>query len=59
MLRLQCEQRGMDDIDLGPDEQELHMSESEVASSHMREIARLKNELNTSKQQAGYNVKVS
>lgn len=41
-LRLQSEQRGIDDIDMGPDETELKLNESEIDSANLREITRLK-----------------
>lgn len=41
-LRLQAEQRGIDDIDMGPDETELKLTESEIDSANLREITRLK-----------------
>ena len=41
-MRLQCEQRGIDDIDMGPDETELKLTESEIDSANLREITRLK-----------------
>ena len=43
-LRLQCEQRGLDDIDMGPDEHQLNISDTEIQSAHLREISRLKSE---------------
>ncbi|KAK3092086.1 hypothetical protein FSP39_025060 [Pinctada imbricata] len=49
-LRLQCEERGLDDIDMGPDETELKLSDSEINSSNLREISRLKGENNRLKQ---------
>ncbi|XP_078318069.1 coiled-coil domain-containing protein 78-like isoform X2 [Crassostrea virginica] len=49
-LRLQCEERGLDDIDMGPDETELKLSDSEINSSNLREITRLKGENNKLKQ---------
>ncbi|XP_062568763.1 coiled-coil domain-containing protein 78-like [Saccostrea cucullata] len=49
-LRLQCEERGLDDIDMGPDETELKLSDSEINSSNLREITRLKGEVNKLKQ---------
>ncbi|XP_048758044.1 coiled-coil domain-containing protein 78-like isoform X3 [Ostrea edulis] len=49
-LRLQCEERGLDDIDMGPDETELKLSDSEINSSNLREITRLKGEVNRLKQ---------
>lgn len=49
-LRLQCEERGLDDIDMGPDETELKLSDSEINSSNLREITRLKGEVNRLRQ---------
>ena len=49
-MRLQCEERGLDDIDMGPDETELKLSDSEINSSNLREITRLKGENNKLKQ---------
>ncbi|XP_052274268.1 coiled-coil domain-containing protein 78-like isoform X2 [Dreissena polymorpha] len=41
-IRLICEQRGVDPVDLGPDEHKLSLTESEVTSNHLKEINRLK-----------------
>ncbi|XP_060564516.1 coiled-coil domain-containing protein 78-like [Ruditapes philippinarum] len=43
-LRLTCEQRGMDPVDLGPDENKLNMSDSDITTNHLKEINRLKSE---------------
>ncbi|XP_053394092.1 coiled-coil domain-containing protein 78-like isoform X2 [Mercenaria mercenaria] len=43
-LRLTCEQRGIDPIDLGPDEHKLSMSDSDITTNHLKEINRLKSE---------------
>ncbi|KAL4235904.1 hypothetical protein ACF0H5_004294 [Mactra antiquata] len=43
-LRLLCEQRGIDPIDLGPDEHKLSLSDPEITSNHLKEINRLKSE---------------
>lgn len=43
-LRLTCEQRGIEAIDLGPDEHKLSFTDSEVTSNHLKEINRLKSE---------------
>ncbi|XP_033737575.1 coiled-coil domain-containing protein 78-like isoform X1 [Pecten maximus] len=51
-LRLMCQERGIDDLDMGPDEQEITMTDSEMTSANLREIARLKTELNKTKQNA-------
>ncbi|XP_041358708.1 coiled-coil domain-containing protein 78-like [Gigantopelta aegis] len=44
-LRQTCEARGMTDIDLGPDEYTLKLSDSELSSSHLKEVSRLNAEL--------------
>lgn len=43
-LRLICEQRGVDPVDMGPDEHKMSLSESEITSNHLKEISRLKSE---------------
>ena len=43
--RLTAEARGIEPIDLGPDEHQLKLDEGEVKSGHLREINRLKTEL--------------
>lgn len=43
-LRLTCEQRGIETVDLGPDEHKLSLTDSEVTSNHLKEINRLKSE---------------
>ena len=43
-LRLVSEQRGIDPVDMGPDEHKLRLSESELSSGHLKEINRLKGE---------------
>lgn len=44
-LRLTAEARGIEPVDLGPDEHQLNLGEGEVKSGHLREIGRLKAEL--------------
>lgn len=44
-LRLTAEARGIEPVDLGPDEHQLNPGEGEVKSGHLREIGRLKAEL--------------
>ena len=48
-MRLTAEARGIEEDDLGPDEQHLNLDESEVTSGHLREINRLKTELTSKK----------
>ncbi|XP_005089165.1 coiled-coil domain-containing protein 78 [Aplysia californica] len=44
-LRQTCEARGFDRVDLGPGEDELRLGDSEVQSSHLKELDRTKGEL--------------
>ncbi|KAK7100698.1 coiled-coil domain-containing protein 78-like isoform X2 [Littorina saxatilis] len=44
-LRQTCEARGFDKADLGPDEYEMKLSDSEIQSAHMKELDRVKSEL--------------
>jgi len=45
-LRQQVEARGLNDVDLGPDEKKLRMtSEPEMSSSHKREVEKLRDDL--------------
>lgn len=48
-LRSQVEMLGRDDLDLGPDEHELIMTEAELQSSQQREIVKLQSELHNIK----------
>lgn len=50
-LRAQVEALGMDDLDLGPDEHELVLSEPALQSSQQREIVRLQTELHSLRMQ--------
>ena len=44
-LRQQVETRGPDDLDLGPAEDKLQMSDSDLKSAQQKEINRLRSEL--------------
>ncbi|XP_025111599.1 coiled-coil domain-containing protein 78-like isoform X2 [Pomacea canaliculata] len=44
-LRQTCEARNFDAADLGPDENELKLSDTEIQTSHLREVDRVKGEL--------------
>ncbi|KAL3867861.1 hypothetical protein ACJMK2_040707 [Sinanodonta woodiana] len=44
-LRLTCEMRGIDPVDMGPDEHHFKLNDQEINSAHLKEISRLKNEL--------------
>ena len=48
-LREQVEARGFDDLDLGPDEHQLMMTDSQLHSSQQREISKLKKNLHHTK----------
>ncbi|CAG5116404.1 unnamed protein product [Candidula unifasciata] len=44
-LRQTCEARGFDRADLGPDETELKLGDTEIQSSHLKELDKTKSEL--------------
>ncbi|KAK6989402.1 Coiled-coil domain-containing protein 78, partial [Biomphalaria glabrata] len=48
-LRQTCEARGFDRADLGPDEYELKLGDTEIQSSHLKELDKAKTELNRAK----------
>lgn len=48
-VRSQLEASGLDEIDLGPDEHELVISDAELQSSQQKEILRLQSELHSLK----------
>lgn len=50
-LRAQVEARGLDDLDLGPDEHELTLSEPALQSSQQKEIVKLQTEVHSLKMQ--------
>jgi len=39
-----CEQKGIDAVDMGPDEHKISLTDTEITSNHLREINRLKSE---------------
>ncbi|XP_059155253.1 coiled-coil domain-containing protein 78-like [Physella acuta] len=48
-LRQTCEARGFDRADLGPDENDLKLGDTEIQSSHLKELDKTKSELNRAK----------